>query len=159
MHMANLAAWLTLLLRCGLLVAFGLMGASVAQTLRDPTLPPAQSGFASAADAAPAEPEPMNVIVRSGKPFVVVGTRLFATGQMLGQSRIERISETEIWLRENGALRKVPRFAGIERRSVAPAGAPAPVAKVRSRAQPTRCAKHLPQVAPCVAIQPRDSSP
>jgi hypothetical protein len=61
----------------------------------------------------------MTVIVRNGRPFVVVGTRLYAQGQKLGQARIERISETEIWLREGGVLHKLSQFPGIQRRAVA----------------------------------------
>ena len=37
---------------------------------------------------------------------------------MLGRARVERITETEIWLREGQALRKVPLYAGVQRRSV-----------------------------------------
>ena len=92
-----------------------------AQGLRDPTIPPAEAGQASNAVAgslAVAEPSTMTIIVRNGRPFWVVGTRLYAQGQKIGQARIERISETEVWLREGGVLRKVPQFTGIQRRTV-----------------------------------------
>jgi hypothetical protein len=94
---------------------------AAAQGLRDPTLPPAEAGSASMSaegQLLPAAPSPMAVIVRNGQPFLVVGTRLYAQGQKLGQARIERISETEVWLREGGVLRKVSQFQGVERRSV-----------------------------------------
>lgn len=93
-----------------------------AQGLRDPTVPPAEAGYAG---TAPGEKslgiEPagaMTVIVRNGRPYLAVGTRLYAQGQKLGQARIERISETEVWLREGGVLRKVHQFPGIQRRTV-----------------------------------------
>ena len=100
------------------------MGA-LAQGQRDPTVPRASSrlsAFGTSGDAlaptldggAPA------VIVRDGKPFLVVGTRLLAQGQKLGDTRVERITETEIWLREGGQLRKVPRFAGVQRQTSKP---------------------------------------
>lgn len=88
-----------------------------AQELRDPTLAPPEAGSV-AGGTAPASPlggEGMTVVVRNGKPFLAVGTRLYAPGQKVGQLRIERITETEVWLREGGELRKVPRFAGIQR--------------------------------------------
>lgn len=67
----------------------------------------------------------MSVIVVDGRPHVIMGTRLYAPGQMLGQARIERITDTEIWLREGRVLRKVPRFSsGIERRTVEPSASP-----------------------------------
>jgi hypothetical protein len=64
----------------------------------------------------PAAAPSYSVIVQNGQPFWVVGTRLYAVGQRVGQVKLERITETEIWLRENGQVRKVPRFAGIQRR-------------------------------------------
>lgn len=89
-----------------------------AQTLRDPTLPPP-----SAAPVVPSEggkpvavqSGAMAVMVRQGVPYLVVGTRLYAKGQKVGQARIERITETEVWLREDGALQKTQVFGGIER--------------------------------------------
>lgn len=99
------------------LCALLLFGAEV-PAQRDPTMPPA-TALAPAASAAARSREaldaPLAVIVREGRPYVVVGTRLVAQGQMLGDARIERITETEIWLREGKQLRKVARYAGIQR--------------------------------------------
>ena len=103
-----------------LLFSFGQVDA---QSLRDPTLPPVEAGLVDTAPGGKSsgtEPGAMTVIVRNGRPYLVVGTRLYAQGQKLGQARIERISETEIWLREGGVLRKVPQFPGIQRRTVTP---------------------------------------
>lgn len=116
-----LSTWLP-----GLLLGFALLwcsGRADAQVLRDPTVPPAEAGFASGVAGAggnplSAMPGAMTVIVRDGRPYLVVGTRLYAQGEKLGQVRIERISETEIWLREGGVLRKLPQFQGIQRRTV-----------------------------------------
>lgn len=105
----------TLLLGWLLAMPLGLVNA---QSLRDPTLPPAAAGLAATGPGASDEQAVMGVIVRDGRPYLVVGTRLYAQGQKLGQARIERISETEVWLREDGVLRKVPQFAGIQRRMV-----------------------------------------
>ena len=94
-----------------------------AQAQRDPTIPRASSGLfgASGDTLAPTlDAGPLTVIVRNGQPFLVVGTRLVAQGQKLGDTRVERITETEIWLREGGQLRKVPRFAGIQRQTSKP---------------------------------------
>lgn len=92
-----------------------------AQSLRDPTLAPVEAGVAgvpAAANSLRVESGSANVIVRDGRAHLVVGTRLYAQGEKLGQARIERITETEVWLREGGELRKVPRFAGIERHAL-----------------------------------------
>lgn len=107
--------------RCTLVLLLGLLGLLAlpagAQSLRDPTQPPG-AGVAGPATAARADAPGWSVIVVDGRPHVAVGTRLYAEGQMLGRARVERITETEIWLREGRALRKVPLYAGVQRRSV-----------------------------------------
>lgn len=127
------------------LLAGGAGGYAHAQE-RDPTVAPAEAGTA-APGATPQGPwgtDGMAVVVRDGKPFLVVDTRLYAPGQKVGSSRIERITETEIWLRDGTVLRKVPRFAGIERRNVAVAplaSASAPRAKTGKARKPITKAK------------------
>ncbi len=116
-----------------------------AQILRDPTVPPAEAGLSSAPVAVRSpgvEPGAMTIIVRSGRPYLAVGTRLYEQGQKLGSARIERISETEVWLREGGVLRKVSQFPGIQRRAVMPVVALS--ACVASASKPSS------QVVPCV---------
>lgn len=105
-------------------VLVGYLGVGVspanAQNLRDPTVPPAELGVLSA-EASPNstlfDTGITAIVIRDGKTYVAIGTRLYASGQQLGSARIERISETEIWLRENGVLHKVPHFPGVVRRS------------------------------------------
>ncbi|ABD71042.1 hypothetical protein Rfer_3333 [Rhodoferax ferrireducens T118] len=153
-----------------------------AQSLRDPTLPPAEAGVAGAPAAASIfsfDSSATAVIVRNGRSYLAVGTRLYAPGEKLGQARIERISETEVWLRESGVLRKVPLFAGIERRAAAapalsvgyaPDGSnrrpalKASAASGTSKAARARQSKQIsdksgspttsPSVAPCVGVRP-----
>ncbi len=119
----------------GLALVAGVTGAR-AQPARDPTQPP--PGASSAAAPEPAarvsaiDAAPVAVVVREGRPYLVVGTRLYAQGQKVGDSLIERITETEVWLREGKTLRKKPVFPGIERR-VAGASAPAPACVVADK--------------------------
>ena len=92
------------------------------QTLRDPTLPP--PGAVSSANGSEVAPtsdlpwgdEGVALVRRGGKHYVVSGTRLYGVGQKIGDYKIERISETQIWLRKGSELRKLPLFAGIERK-------------------------------------------
>lgn len=96
-------------------------GQVTGQGRRDPTLPPPEAGLSSTAvdgKAQKVESAAMTIIVRDGRPYLAVGTRLYAQGEKLGPARIERISETEVWLREGGVLRKVAQFPGIQRRAV-----------------------------------------
>lgn len=93
-----------------------------AQAQRDPTVPPLGGGSGGGAATKPrASQGSWPVIVVDGRAHIAVGTRLYAEGQMLGRARIERITETEVWLREGPALRKIPLYAGVVRRSVPPA--------------------------------------
>ena len=100
-----------------------LPGPLAAQSLRDPTLPPAQVAPVSPTareKLQSSERGPLTIVVRDGRSYVVLGTRLYAQGQRFGETRVERISETEVWFLEKGVVHKVPRFPGIQRRSVAP---------------------------------------
>lgn len=109
-----------------------LAGPTPAQAQRDPTQPPAQAfpapvvpgavGGATAGampDSPPWGDDGIAVLIRDGKPYLVNGTRLYGVGQKLGAYRIERITETEVWLRNGKELRKLPRFAGIQRKVIA----------------------------------------
>ncbi len=92
-----------------------------AQAQRDPTVPPLGGGDGGG----PAKPRTSQgawpVVVVDGRVHIAVGTRLYAEGQLLGKARIERITETEVWLREGRELRKIPLYAGVVRRDVPPA--------------------------------------
>lgn len=113
----------TLLLVSGVLSGvLCLPGTAWAQ--RDPTLPPGWSqGDAPARPARQASGRA--VVVVNGQARLVVGTRLLAEGDQLGSARIERITETELWLREGSTLRKLPHFPAAQRQA---ASGPAPAA-------------------------------
>ena len=132
---------------------------AAAQSLRDPTLPPWSpgSGGGSGSGATPVRgiQGPLSVLVVNGQPYLVVGTRLYAQGQQLGAARIERITETEVWLREGSSLRKISNFVGIQRRSVtSTAATPACGAAAAEPAAVNRSSKTPAPVAPCDSGQP-----
>lgn len=116
------ARWL-LLLQCGF-AALGTCVAAQAQELRDPTQLP-RLGPAAMPSAMTAS-EGLTVMVRNGKPHLVVGTRWYGVGESVGHLRIDRITETEVWLHDGNAVIKTPRFAGITRSASACASAAAP---------------------------------
>ena len=101
-------------------LALALAGPGVqAQVLRDPTQAPQEMGAADGS-VVPAQNSPLGnqgvaVVVRNGQSFLVVGTRLVAVGQMVGSQRLDRITETEVWLRDGKEVRKIQRFSGIQR--------------------------------------------
>jgi hypothetical protein len=168
--MRRLPGWLIGMLLCAAVNPAG------AQSLRDPTLPPVEAGVAGAPAAGNSlqiESGSTSVIVRNGRSYLVVGTRLYAQGQKLGQARIERITETEVWLREAGQLRKVQRFSGVERHvaaaPVASTGCATGGLKMRPAVKASKASKKTskrskaaksgspapsPAVAPCVDARP-----
>lgn len=99
------------------LLAFWLLPV-VAQNSRDPTQPyrsPAEvrSGLMLRSEAQ--DIQPVSVIVSNGKPYVVVGSRLHGVGDKFAGATIERISETELWLRDGKEIHKIALHAGIRR--------------------------------------------
>ena len=139
----------------GMLAAYLALLATLAQgqgaaPLRDPTLAPVATGAdAAGADigaggvALPLGASGSNVVVRGGKSFLVVGSRLVAPGQTVDNYKLERITETEIWLRDPTGLTKVSRFAGVQRKNTltqCPAVKPAvsKPAKKTPKAQPSK---------------------
>jgi hypothetical protein len=92
---------------------------AAAQSARDPTLAPPETGSASALGT-PMASGAMSVMMRGERAYLVVGTRLYAPGDKVGDFRVDRITETQVWLHDGTKLIKLPRFAGIERKSLAP---------------------------------------
>ncbi|WNO05211.1 hypothetical protein [Rhodoferax mekongensis] len=132
---------------------------------RDPTAPPAEAGVvmpSQAAGGGSAAPQGSSVIMQNGRLYLVVGTRLYAVGQKVGNAKLERITETEIWLREGSQLNKIQRFAGIQRSVAKPAAActsqpAASSARAKRKASPTQSSdspQAVTPVAPCEGAQP-----
>ncbi|OIN90643.1 MAG: hypothetical protein AUJ20_13725 [Comamonadaceae bacterium CG1_02_60_18] len=104
-----------------------------AQTERDPTRSPVVQNESGAVVPPKGliDAGQMALMVRAGVPYLVHDARLYAVGQKIGAARIERLTETEVWLREVGVLRKVRVFPGVERHL----GAPEPVPSVAASKQ------------------------
>jgi hypothetical protein len=98
---------------------------AIAQGARDPTVAPPETGSANATGSAIGV-DGMTVLMRGDRAYLVVGTRLYSPGDKVGAFRVDRITETQVWLRDGTKLVKLPRFAGIERKSLAPARRCAP---------------------------------
>ena len=124
---------------------------------RDPTLPPASGGVDASGDgsaaalALPLRLNGSNVVVRDGKSFLVVGSRLVAPGQTVESYRLERITETETWLRDASGMTKVARFAGIQRQTAStqcmdkpPTASPSPKKSTQKALPAKRATAHPP---------------
>lgn len=149
-------------------------GAAWAQETRDPTVPPTSASVElrpEQAAYASLGMQGMSVIVRDGKPGLVVGTRVVLPGQRVGAWTLERITETEVWLRDGKNTRKIPRFSGIERgdpaarmaacaaRNAASAPAPTQEAKGKRKASNKTPPTSTPADTQCDAPPTRSSNP
>lgn len=115
----------TLLRACMLFACLGLALGATAQALRDPTQAPLEQPAAIGGLVGGLDPSTgVTVLVRAGVPYLAVDTRLYKVGQKLGTARVERITETEVWLRDGGTLHKLPRFVGVQRSTVSPTSIP-----------------------------------
>jgi hypothetical protein len=118
------------------------------QSLRDPTFPPQETARpdpGSPGTSPGIEFDGMTIIVRNGRAHLVIGSQFYTQGDKIGEARIERITETEIWLREGDVLRKVSKFPGIQRRAVTPLAATSDC---------VTSSKPSSTVAPCVKVLP-----
>ncbi len=121
--------------------------------MRDPTVPPiallvtppagaalsvaaapAASATASGVAAARAPGQPRYILVVDGQRYVIDAGRRRSVGDALGNARIERIDDSAIWVREAGALQRLPMFGPAVRRAAAPSGEPPPAAPATARA-------------------------
>jgi len=93
------------------------------QSLRDPTRPPEELAVVSSIPTGlfqGTQPDALTIIVRNGRPHLVINRLFYAEGEKIGEVLIERITETEVWLRTGGVLRKVSQFPGIQRSTATP---------------------------------------
>lgn len=122
---------------CSALLACGTThAADPGRPLRDPTLAPvalqtapsattaagahAAPGPAQAASGGVAPRVARHIMIVDGQSFVIEGGRRRKVGDTRGGARIERIEEQAIWLREDGALQRLPLFGPVIRRATAP---------------------------------------
>lgn len=149
------------------LVQFAQAQGVAAPPLRDPTLAPGAVGSdALGLDAAnggmplPLGGSGSNVVVREGKSYLVVGSRLVAPGQAVENYKLERITETEIWLRDASGLTKVSRFSGVQRQvtpTQCPTAKPAPQKQVK-KAVKAKTRQTQPTHTPTGVKAPRPTS-
>jgi hypothetical protein len=93
-------------------------GAAGAQpvALRDPTVPPPAYSSKPGAVRFPADAfRPELLVAVDGQRYLVWKGRRYGVGDSVEGSRIERLEESEVWLRTEGRVRKLPWFTGVEK--------------------------------------------
>jgi hypothetical protein len=85
--------------------------------MRDPTQPPAAYGKpVSAVRLGVDSVKPEQLVTINGVLYLVWNGRRYKTGDNIEGGRVERISESEVWLKTAGTVRKLPVFSGVEKR-------------------------------------------
>ena len=132
-----------------LLAVAMLSGAAAAQStaLRDPTEPPSIYFAKPGTARNPLDGfRPEHMVAVDGQRYLVWKGRRYGVGDSVLGARIERLDESEVWLRSNGDLRKLNLFTGVEKnpphagieKSPSRAGAPkssAPTGAVKGRTE------------------------
>jgi MSHA biogenesis protein MshK len=104
---------------CGLACAVALAGGRVqAQTLADPTRPPAvlgvQGGAGDAESGTPAAPQLQSILVSrepGGRRVAVINGEMVRQGMKFGDAIVERVGETEVVLRRGKTRETLKLFA------------------------------------------------
>jgi hypothetical protein len=99
---------------------------AAADPLRDPMQPPAAAAPAASAGAPrdATDESPRHITVIGNTRHVVDRGGRLSVGDLLGGSRIERIDDDAVWLRDAQGLRRAPLYPGVIRRP-APTSGPA----------------------------------
>lgn len=98
---------------------------------RDPMVPPAIARPALGTNAAPdaalePPPTPRQLLIVDGRRYVVEERRRYGVGDRLGTARIDRITESAVWVREAGNVIRLPLFGGVVKRPAAETPPPQP---------------------------------
>jgi hypothetical protein len=101
---------------------------------RDPMVPPLSIARPAAnATEAVAEPPPapQQLLTVNGRRYVVDGRRRLGVGEPLGSARIERITDSAVWVRDGSTVMRLPFYGGVVKRTVL--DTPTPTATASSR--------------------------
>ncbi len=99
--------------------------------LRDPTRPPA--AYSAALNPSPAVSaaqvfQPRQVMAVDGERYLIWNSRRYKVGDTIEGAKLERIGDSEIWLRGAEGLRKLSLYAGVEKSTPGGTSATAPAA-------------------------------
>jgi hypothetical protein len=125
----------------GLLLAWIGVGATevYADTLRDPTQPPAAIASPAAVVRQPLDDlRAEHIVIVNGVRYLVWNSRRYAVGEEIAGAKIERILENAVWLKTNGTVRKLMLFPNIEKKPVSNDKPAAPPEKTTPLSTPTK---------------------
>lgn len=93
-------------------------GAVHAAEMTDPTRPPASLGSEAnqSGDKPTGEPELQSVLISPVRRVAVISGQTVVAGDMFGESRVVKITETEVVLRNGQDVKVLKLFPNVERR-------------------------------------------
>jgi MSHA biogenesis protein MshK len=114
-----------------LLLIFAVTSNVLAESLSDPTRPPASLGFAQDANPqAPASgPVLQSVLISSGRKVAIISGQTVVPGGTYGDAKVVNITEGQVTLLSGNNLRTLKLFPSMEKRMTS--GRAAPQADVR----------------------------
>lgn len=83
--------------------------------------------------AAEPSPTPQQLLTVDGRRYVVDGRRRLGVGDALGGTRIERITDSAVWVREGNTVTRLPFYGGVVKHNVSSLPASAPAAGSRPK--------------------------
>ncbi len=111
-----------LMLLCANLIFVGVEAAPTLPSpvvTRDPTQPPVEYAAPVRSDRNPLDLFKIEHLVTiNGTRYLVYNSRRYAVGDTVEGARIERISESAVWLQSPTGSRKLTLFSGIEKQPV-----------------------------------------
>ncbi len=105
-------------LRGSLLLMSAIAVSAPAQTLQDPTRPPMAQGFSrdANAQASPSAPVLQSVFISSHERAAIISGQTVSLGEKYGDSRVARITESEVILRNGPNVQTLKLFPGPEKK-------------------------------------------
>ena len=89
-----------------------------AQVLVDPTRPPMSVAKPGTAEEAPPATQLQSILISSRRRVAVINGNTVALGDMIGEARVVKISETEVVLRTGEETEVLKMYPGIEKQPV-----------------------------------------
>lgn len=108
---------------------------SLAQTLLDPTRPPAalEPAKEETVSAPASAPVLQSVLISSGRRVAIISGQTVSLGEKFGEARVVKITESEVLLRSGTDLQTLKLFPGIEKRPASSRADTKPDSRVQAR--------------------------
>ncbi|HJV83165.1 hypothetical protein [Noviherbaspirillum sp.] len=105
-------------------LAFGVHFIAMTQVLSDPTRPPVAASSELASGQAAAGPILQSILISPHRAEAIINGQTVKVGDKVGEAKVVRITESEVFLRSGKDLQALKLFPNIEKNSTRGASAP-----------------------------------